>query len=65
MLFSTSIFFNHERRQDPGVLPYISHIDMCHPKGKDFLGPFVLKALCPFWSGVGYGFRGNYASVRV
>ena len=37
-----------------GVLPYISHIGMCRPKRWGF---------APFWSGIGYGFRGNYGSV--
>ena len=27
----------------PGVLPYISHIGMCRPKGLGFLGRFRLK----------------------
>ena len=35
---------------------------MCRPKVKGF-GPFWSKneyTLCSFWSGIGYGFRGNY-----
>ena len=28
------------------------------------LGLFGLKTLCPFWSGIGYDFRGNYRSVH-
>ena len=31
-----------------------------------FIAPFLCEngyTLCPFWSGIGYGFRGNYASV--
>ena len=53
---------------DPrGVLPYISHIDMCHPKGYGFtLVPFKSEnrhRFSLFWSGIGYGFRGNYSSV--
>ena len=28
------------------------------------LGLFGLKTLCPFWSGIGYGFRENYGSVH-
>ena len=28
-----SVSNNHERGQDPGVLSYISHILICHPKG--------------------------------
>ena len=27
-----------------------------------FGGLFGLKTLCPLWSGIGYGFRGNYGS---
>ena len=30
-----------------------------------FLGLFGPKRLCPFWSGIGYGFLGNYGSVHV
>ena len=39
MLLSTPILDmvlvsnNHERGQDPGLLSYISHILICHPKG--------------------------------
>ena len=28
------------------------------------LGLFGLKTLCPIWSGIGYGFRGNYGSIH-
>ena len=28
------------------------------------LGLFGPKTLCPFWCGIGYGFRGNYRSVH-
>ena len=45
------------------VLPYISHIGMYRPKGRVF-GPFWSENTCPFWSGIGYGFRGNYGSVH-
>ena len=53
---------------DPrGVLPYISHIDMCHPKGYGFTSvPFKSEnrfRFSLFWSGIRYGFRGNYSSV--
>ena len=48
-----------------GVLPYISHNKgMCCPKGDGF-APFWSEnwyRLCPFWSGIGYGFQGNYWS---
>ena len=38
----------------------------CVPPWKvGFLGLFGLKTLCPFWSGIGYGFRVNYGSVHV
>ena len=36
------------------LLPFISHVGMCHHKGRVF---------APFWSGIGYGFRGNYRTV--
>ena len=38
---------------------------LCRPKGQGF-GPFWFEngyRLCPFWSGIGYGFRTNYRSV--
>ena len=48
-----------------GVLPYISHNKgMCCPKGDGF-APFWSEnwyRLCLFWSGIGYGFQGNYRS---
>ena len=51
-----------------GVLPYISHNKgMCCPKGDGF-APFWSEnwyRLCPFWSGIGYGFQGNYWSGRM
>ena len=48
-----------------GVLPYVSYIGMCSPIGSVF-APFWSEnryTLCPFWSGIGYGFRGKYGSV--
>ena len=36
------------------------------PQGGKVLGPFWFEngpRLCPFWSGIGYGFRGNYGNV--
>ena len=48
---------NHERGLDQGGTPLY--------KGRvGVLGLFSLKTLCPFWSGIGYGFRGNYGSVH-
>ena len=41
-------------------------IRICRPKRLGFMGRFGgLKTLCPFWFGIGYGFRGNYGSVHV
>ena len=34
------------------------------PVRRWFLGLFGLKTLCPFCSGIGYGFQGNYRSVH-
>ena len=43
-----------------GVLPYISHIGICGPIGYGFCADFFdfenEYTLCPFWSGIGYGF---------
>ena len=36
----------------------------CTAKRVGFLGLFGQKTLCLFWSGIGYGFRGNYGSVH-
>ena len=45
-----------------GVLPYISYISLCRPIGYGF-APFSSEngsdTLYPFWSGIGYGFRGT------
>ena len=51
-----------------GVLFYISHIGMCSPikESSMVFAPFGSENECrlyPFWSGIGYGFRGNYGSV--
>ena len=50
-----------------GVLFYISHIGMCSPiKEYGFFALFGSENECRlylFWSGIGYGFRGNYGSV--
>ena len=55
MLFSTSIFFNHERRQDPGVLPYI-YVPYRYvpPQREGFFGPFCSESTLPIlvWSRV-------------
>ena len=46
-----------------GLLLYISHIGICAtPSGRVF-APFWSEngyKLCPFWSGIRYGFQGNY-----
>ena len=39
-----------------GVLP-VNHIGCATPKDRDFVSSF--------WSGIGYGFQGNYDSVRT
>ena len=41
-----------------GVLPYISHVGMCCPNGRVFVQflPENGYRLCPFWSGIRYGF---------
>ena len=47
------------------LILYISHICMAAPSGRVFT-PFWcenVNTLCSFWSGIGYGFRGNYGSV--
>ena len=58
MLFSLPIVSNnHEKGQYQGGTPLY--------KGRvGVWGLFGLKRLCPFWSGIGYGFRGNYGSVH-
>ena len=42
------------------LLPFVSHIGMCHHKGRVF-APFLSEN--GFWTGIGYGFRGNYRTV--
>ena len=48
-----------------GILPYITHIGMFRPKwyGYGLFRSVNEYTLCPFWSGIGYGFRENYGSV--
>ena len=46
----------HTRRGTP---LYISHIGMVFASFQSEHG----FRLCPVWSGIAYGFRGNYASV--
>ena len=51
-----------------GVRFYIGHIGMCSPikESSMVFAPFGSENECrlyPFWSGIGYGFRGNYGSV--
>ena len=50
-----------------GILPYITHIGMFRPKwyGYGLFRSLNEYTLCPFWSGIGYGFRENYGSVRT
>ena len=75
MLFSSPIFRpvvsvsnNHERGQDEGgggVTPlYKLYRYVLIAPREGFLGLFGLKTLYPFWSGIGYGFSGNYGSVH-
>ena len=40
-----------------GLLPLISHVGMCHHKGRVF-APFWSEN--GFWTGIGYGFPGSY-----
>ena len=70
MLFSSPLFWPWSRSltimkgvRTRRVLPYINHIGMHCPKGR-VLGLFGLKTLCPFWSEIRYGFRGNYGRVH-
>ena len=54
------------RSISPGGTPhYKPYIGMCRPKGYPFSDQTAQKPyrLCPFWSGIGYGFRGKYESV--
>ena len=50
------------------VLPYVSHIGMCNPKGYGWGGRFGLKTgihFAHFGLESGYGFRGNYGSACI
>ena len=47
-------FTNHPR----GVLSYITHTGMCRPRGYGTGFCAVWRRLYPFWSGIGYAFRG-------
>ena len=72
MLFSTPILDmfsasnNHERSQDPGDTLLYKPYTYLPPQRVGVMTRFGgLKTLCPFWFGIGYGFRGNYGSVHV
>ena len=46
--------------------PLYKPCSMCHPKGYRLWAFLVWKQVdtfCPFWSGMGYGFRGNYGNI--
>ena len=55
------------RREGGGVTPSHSPYRYVPPQRIGFLGLFGLRMgidkFCPFWSGIRYGFRGNYGSV--
>ena len=51
--------------QDPGGAPLYMPYRYAPSQRVGFWGLFGLKAICPFWSGIGYGFRGHYGSVHV
>ena len=62
------LLYGSQEHTDPqGVLPFISHIGMCRPKGWGFV-PFWSEngyRFCPYWSGIGYGLQGNYDCVST
>ena len=54
------------RERHSGSTPLYKPYRYVPPQKVWFWGPFGLKkgyTLCPFFSGIGYGFRGNYGSV--
>ena len=61
----SSRLLNSPGGEGGGVLPYISHISMCAPKGMVFA--LLLSEnryrLCSFWSGIKYAFQGSSVSV--
>ena len=72
MLFSTlildmvSVSNNHESGQDVGVALLYKPYTYLLPQRVWFMHHFGgLKTLCPFWSGIGYDFQGNYGSIHV
>ena len=49
-----------------GTLLYQSYTYLLPLKGYGLWAVLVvLKTLCPFWVGIGYGFQGTYGSVHV
>ena len=62
-----AIFFTHFETlsRSLSIMKRVSQGGTPLYKGKvGVLGLFGLKRLCFFWSGIGYGFRGNYGSVH-
>ena len=51
--------------QDPGGALLYMPYRYAPSQRVGFWGLSGLKAIFPFWSGIGYGFRGNYGSVHV
>ena len=61
--------FCHQKLQGPGgrkILPFSNHIGMPPRQRVCFFVPFRFEngyRVCPFWSGIVYGFRGNCGIV--
>ena len=57
--------------ESPGATPLYKKYRYMQPHWVGFLRLFGLETgirsytLCPFWSGISFGFRGNYGSVSM
>ena len=61
-VFSLSL----DNRFGAGGYSLIKAIQVCAAPSSRVFAPLWSEnayTLCPFWSGIGYGFRGNYGSV--
>ena len=48
-----------------GATPLYKPCRYVQPQKVGVLGLFGLKTLCSSWTGIGYGFPGNYGNVHV
>ena len=56
LFWGSSVWRNNQRKLWCKISTHDHHCSI-------LLAEFQMYTFCPFWSGIGYGFRGNYGSV--